>query len=231
MQAERPPHALRFSLLSDLCYALGERGCGSTLMVPSRGGETVLYVSCPTRPYERLGVAAVEHQGRWLFAFGPHTADTLDIPGTATRITRLVGASPAPRPLGALDLPAHPASVREARRWLLSLLSPAPAAVQSIADDAVLLLSEVLTNAVRHGSGPTVTVSAALHPDALRVEVVNFPGRTLPHHAPDPGGESGRGLPLLDRLSLDWSYHRLTDGRLTVWFTLALEPSGPRPLP
>lgn len=43
-------------------------------------------------------------------------------------------------PLGACTLPADPASVRRARRWLTRLLQDRPDRIRQATDDAVLLL-------------------------------------------------------------------------------------------
>ncbi|WP_157610410.1 hypothetical protein [Spirillospora albida] len=69
-----------------MCYELREReGCASLLQNPRRG-ESVLWVPYPARPGARLGVAAVDHHGRWLYAFGDQCTGAADVPGVAARI-------------------------------------------------------------------------------------------------------------------------------------------------
>src|ERR1035438_5456714 len=79
--------------------------------------------------------------------------------------------SPPEAPLAwARACPAPPVQVREARRFLASALDGRPAA-----DDAVLCLSEMVTNATVHSRsrepGGHFTVRAAIRGGRLRVEV------------------------------------------------------------
>ncbi|MFC5744584.1 hypothetical protein [Actinomadura rugatobispora] len=88
--ADTRPHAVRFGLLAHLCFKLKERqGCGSLLVHP-RQGEAVLYVPYTERQ-GRLGVAAVDHRGRWLYAFGDQWNVAGDVAGTAAAIAWAVG--------------------------------------------------------------------------------------------------------------------------------------------
>ncbi|MCZ9337644.1 ATP-binding protein, partial [Streptomyces sp. TRM76130] len=68
--------------------------------------------------------------------------------------------------------------------------------LDGVGDIAVLLVSELVTNALRHATGPIgVRLVAPAGPDGvLRVEVSD-PLPDLPHERPaDPEDESGRGL-------------------------------------
>ncbi|MFI0445129.1 hypothetical protein [Actinomadura sp. 6N118] len=89
MTAHQHPHALRFRLLVDLCYALGEQGCASMLFNPLRG-ETALYVPYPDRPRQRLGVGAIEDRGRWMFTYGREWSLADNADETAARIVAAV---------------------------------------------------------------------------------------------------------------------------------------------
>jgi anti-sigma regulatory factor (Ser/Thr protein kinase) len=98
------------------------------------------------------------------------------------------------------------------------------AARASIGDDAaesaVLLTSELVTNALTHGESP-VTVAVSWSVEQLRVEVHDR-SRYLP--APWPiriavDDEAGRGLLLVDTLATDWGFYR-TPGGKAVYFTL-----------
>ncbi|REE98218.1 ATP-binding protein [Thermomonospora umbrina] len=131
-----------------------------------------------------------------------------------------------PRRLGTRTVPADATSVREGRRWLQALLAAEPPAVREVTDDAVLLLSETLTNAICYGAGPTVTLHAALDPTALHIEVTQARGPGLPHYTDDPAGEHGRGLPILDQIAAAWGYRTLPGDRLTVWFRVETKPPG-----
>jgi anti-sigma regulatory factor (Ser/Thr protein kinase) len=91
----------------------------------------------------------------------------------------------------------------------------------------VLLVSEVVTNAVRHSSGPAdakigLVVSAT--EQAIRV-AVNDSGKGFIPRPRDPERlEDGYGLYLLDRAASSWGVES-SEGT-TVWFELARSPAG-----
>jgi anti-sigma regulatory factor (Ser/Thr protein kinase) len=123
--------------------------------------------------------------------------------------------------MSALVLPIDGGSVAAARRLLRSMLDGKQAAST---DDAVLMISELVTNAVRHAHTLLrVMVSIADHD--LRVEVSDD-DPTLPV-APDPEhhATSGRGLRIVDELADHWGITPNTDGK-TVWFELHLGDGG-----
>lgn len=120
------------------------------------------------------------------------------------------------------EFPGEEASVPAARNWARALL--AGRVTPSLLHDALLLLSEVVTNAVAHsGSGRKanghVTVWIAHADTAVQVEVTNVGSAdSVPTvHMPDLDDESGRGLWLVEMLATAWGAHR--DGpRNVVWF-------------
>jgi anti-sigma regulatory factor (Ser/Thr protein kinase) len=91
-------------------------------------------------------------------------------------------------------------------------------------DVAVLLASELFTNAVIHGMkgqpGPvTVTLAIAADATGLRVDVHDA-SACLPVIRPvGEDTESGRGLLLVSSLSDEWGYYRTPPGK-AVYFTL-----------
>jgi anti-sigma regulatory factor (Ser/Thr protein kinase) len=91
----------------------------------------------------------------------------------------------------------------------------------STSDVAVLLVSELVTNAVRYAPGPIV-VELRVADERLRVAVEDravdapLPVPFEPAHA----AETGRGLLLLTALAHAWGTRRLGD-RKQVWFELA----------
>jgi anti-sigma regulatory factor (Ser/Thr protein kinase) len=112
------------------------------------------------------------------------------------------------------------AAARQAMREGNGML---PAAIR---DDVLLLVSELVTNAVRHaGAGP----DRPLHVQLLRgprwvvVTVADRgPGFTW-HPAPPAGNESGGwGLFLVDRIADRWGVECTTSGS-RVWFEIAYE--------
>lgn len=93
---------------------------------------------------------------------------------------------------------------------------------RTVWEDLRLLVTEVVTNGVRHGSerGP-VGVSVAVGEDKVRVEVSDSGRGFSPPSAPMPrtDGTGGWGLQLVDRVAAAWGVE--VDGTTSVWFELA----------
>jgi anti-sigma regulatory factor (Ser/Thr protein kinase) len=90
-------------------------------------------------------------------------------------------------------------------------------------DVAVLLTSELVTNAIRHEASGTITLAVTCSRDQLRVDVYDT-SRSLPtvvEAAVD--AETGRGLMLVATLSAEWGFYRTPAGK-AVYFALALQP-------
>lgn len=144
------------------------------------------------------------------------------VPGAESHnddVTLLLAQLPAaPVDCAVTDLPAVPSAVPEGRTFLQKTLCSWECTGR--ADDALLLLSELLTNAVRHGEGP-VTLRVCRTLTELTVEV----GDRSPH-LPRPrlaakDAESGRGLLLVRALAAGWGVQPTDEGK-TTWFTLKL---------
>lgn len=99
-----------------------------------------------------------------------------------------------------------------ARRFVQAELAESPLDV----DTAVLLVSELVTNAVLHARSP-FRVLVEPGEEAIRVEV--YDGSPVPPrvHTFAPTSATGRGLRLLDRLAQTWGVTQLSDGK-SVWF-------------
>jgi len=93
-------------------------------------------------------------------------------------------------------------------------------------ETAVLLTSELVTNAIRHEPGQEVMLVIACSRGQLRVEVHDT-SRSWPAPADVPEAEAGRGLLLVATLSAGWGFYRTTAGK-AVCFTLAC-PAEPVP--
>jgi two-component sensor histidine kinase len=107
----------------------------------------------------------------------------------------------------------------EARRALLAR----DGAVPTSGDDLLLLMNELVTNAVRHADvGPDRSLRVELQrwPRRVRVEVAH-PGQGFEHEAvpPSPGTNGGWGLLMVDRIADRWGITSGT-GRTCVWFEL-----------
>ncbi|GAA4240861.1 hypothetical protein GCM10022254_67300 [Actinomadura meridiana] len=86
---DQGPHEVRFGLLADLCFMLGERQRCTSMLVHPRAGESVLWVRA--WPSRWLGVAAVDHRGRWLYTFGGQWSMAGDATETAARVAWTAG--------------------------------------------------------------------------------------------------------------------------------------------
>jgi anti-sigma regulatory factor (Ser/Thr protein kinase) len=126
-------------------------------------------------------------------------------------------------PLLELALPPVAASAGQARLAIRALFAEhrfRPA------EDATLLVSEVVTNAVRHARSDLV-LRASMTVGRLRISVEDREGGTLPRPGASPGeeAESGWGLLLVEALSEAWGVET-TPGGKRVWFDLELSPGG-----
>jgi anti-sigma regulatory factor (Ser/Thr protein kinase) len=114
-------------------------------------------------------------------------------------------------------LAAGPKAPAEARRQVQAVIRAWDVPVDP--DVAALLTSELVTNAISHEPGPTVTVAITCSLGELRVDVHDT-SRRLPVLANIPAdAEAGRGLMLVATLSADWGVYRDPAGK-AVYFTL-----------
>ena len=134
-------------------------------------------------------------------------------------------ATPADPRLIAFALPGIPASVPVARWRVRAALGFH--GLGEYADDAGIIASELVTNAVQHvagnGTGTIgVTLTAAGNPAAVTVAVSDCsPQGPIKRETPD-GGEQGRGLQIVEALSAHWGWHQ-QDGGKAIFAVLARE--------
>lgn len=122
------------------------------------------------------------------------------------------------------DFPADPGAVRTARSVVRAQLGDW--GLTPLGDVTALLVSELVTNSLRHASGPIgVRLVRPLDPlGSLLVEVSDpLPDPPLARMA-TLDDEGGRGLQLVARSSRRWGTRPGRTGRTgkTVWFELAL---------
>ncbi|WP_405458777.1 SpoIIE family protein phosphatase [Streptomyces globisporus] len=184
----------------------------------------------------------------------PLQRDTVQRPGT----TRAGGAH-GPRLASRTSLPGIPLAPSAARRFVRAALAEwtglgVPAAVgfsDRLADDAVTVTNELVTNAVVH-AGTTVDLVLRLEEEggdepsaALVLEVTDHhparpvsgdepdpapePGRAVAGELPDPA-EYGRGLQLVATLADSWGITYRT-GLKTVWARLPVDDWSAPPAP
>ncbi|WP_327354923.1 ATP-binding protein [Streptomyces sp. NBC_01304] len=148
-----------------------------------------------------------------------------EVSGVALVVAQEVPAS------SSMAVPHGPAGVGLARHEMRDQLRVSGVS-DSVIDDAVLILSELLSNACRHGrplgNGATVgdgDVRAAWCVDTagrLTVEVTDGGGPTRPVPAtPSVTARGGRGLNIISALAQDWGVRDSATGEVTVWVLIA----------
>lgn len=96
---------------------------------------------------------------------------------------------------------------------------------QNVVDDARIVVSELLGNALRHARpipGGGLVLTLEVQPDSLRLSVADGGSATLPTllHPPDLA-PSGRGLTIVRTLTREWGVRESADGN-TVFGVLAI---------
>lgn len=130
----------------------------------------------------------------------------------------MTATRPAVRRTRRISLSAAPAAAAKARRHVQATVYAWDVPVDPVV--AVLLTSELVTNAVRHETGETVTLVITCANGQLRVDVHDT-SRAAPVLVDGPADtETGRGLVLVSSLSTTWGYYPTPAGK-AVYFTLA----------
>jgi len=122
-------------------------------------------------------------------------------------------------------LTREPVAAAEARSHVRAVIRARKVPVDP--DIAILLASDLVTNAIMHGTGATITLVIRCSRDYLRIDVYDT-SRSLPMAEAEPTGTgTGYGLVLVAALSTEWgSFH--TPAGKAVYFTLAFQPDLPR---
>jgi anti-sigma regulatory factor (Ser/Thr protein kinase) len=117
-----------------------------------------------------------------------------------------------------VDLPPTVSAPRTARQIVAALLTGW--GVQARTEDVVLLVNEVISNAVEHVGGDTSLELELTYSDKwLRVSLADgSTERPVPRDI-DPRSPRGRGLHLVDAIADRWDSEQYRDGK-RVWFEL-----------
>ncbi|MEV6809298.1 ATP-binding protein [Streptomyces sp. NPDC051132] len=134
-------------------------------------------------------------------------------------------------------LPARYEAVREARRFTRDTLDPWD--IGERFDDVCLVVSELVTNALRHAV-PADAGRADTHLPPVRLHLMRWSERLVcavrdpshetpvPQESDDFSAESGRGLFLVDSFADSWGWHPLAgtlQGKV-VWALFRLRTTG-----
>jgi anti-sigma regulatory factor (Ser/Thr protein kinase) len=129
------------------------------------------------------------------------------------------------------ELDCDPVAVTRGRRLVVADLAEAldPAGPDAtLVDDAALVVTELLSNAVRAG-GSRIVVRLEVHHRTVRVEVFDDgAGRPVPRRA-TAGDVGGRGLHIVDTLSAAWGAVPSGPGK-RVWSELPRRAAAAVPL-
>jgi anti-sigma regulatory factor (Ser/Thr protein kinase) len=118
-----------------------------------------------------------------------------------------------------VPLPSRPESAATARRLVQAVVLREWGLTAKTAEDAVLLVSELVGNAVRHTGARVFGLRMRRRRGWIRIEVRD-PSRGLPCLMPvQPMDTSGRGLFLVDKLADRWGVDLLPRGK-TTWFEI-----------
>ena len=129
-------------------------------------------------------------------------------------------------PIIELELPRLPVSARRARGALDAIGGRVP---PPLLDDLRLMVSELVTNSVRHAGGVPdgpIQLRVWMSEDTIRVEAADG-GRGFDPQGPPARGGTGWGLMLVGRLATRWGVAAGEAGT-TVWFERSLDGSTAR---
>lgn len=119
-----------------------------------------------------------------------------------------------------------PDSAKRARLALEEVLASAAVDPEATAN-ALLVLSEIITNVIRHAR-TDFTVRAEVKDRTLRVEVLDYDPRPPMLQSVDAASTSGRGLHMVAVIASSWGWSAAegeAESGKVVWAELSLEPT------
>ncbi|MFG2395438.1 ATP-binding protein [Streptomyces lavendulae] len=185
------------------------------------GGRTERWSSSPINPFS----GQLEGRVPVLNIDADITESQFEITRTAVPLTPSGCSCGSSLPRSTFMLPGRQYSTPGwARQRSLETIS-AWGASPECADDVVLVTSELVTNAVRHSESEVIVLTFELLSDSVKVSVRD---QGSPSYVPlEPRTRSmddvsGRGLFLVDSVSVRWGTERIHGGGATVWAAVAL---------
>jgi serine/threonine-protein kinase RsbW len=136
--------------------------------------------------------------------------------------------------LGTIAIPGRGEQVKVARAYVARVLRELAATDDAVVHNAMLLTSELVTNAIRHSRsgepGGLVMLVVLEVPDGICVEVTDSGSADdSPVVKDDIYTCDGHGLFLVEAVADRWGYRRGADAGTTVWFRLDLSAAGSLP--
>lgn len=197
-------------VLVDLHLRPDASGAGLAALRAAAPG--AIFVSISSLAGAELGHAGVERM-----VLLPRSTPPRDLPSALMRVIDQ-------RPPGDVQqservrLPPEPASARAARHFTRDAMRRWGCG-EDESDTVLLLLSEVVSNAILHAR-TELEVSVAVRPRRVRVEVVDGDTGPIRRRTSTEDAQSGRGTELVEALAEAWGTDRLTSGK-RVWFEVA----------
>jgi anti-sigma regulatory factor (Ser/Thr protein kinase) len=172
----------------------------------------------------RLG-AALAQPGRSLEDLCSSVIESLPTQAPSDDVTLLLVRTRtlSPTQVASWDLPTEPAAVRTARHMVTRQLGEW--GLEHLVSTMELIVSELVTNAIRYGTGP-------IRLRLIRHQVLTCEVSDAGNHCPRLRhariiDENGRGLSLVAQLSSRWGFRSTTGGKL-VWVEQDLSPTPSR---
>jgi serine/threonine-protein kinase RsbW len=110
-----------------------------------------------------------------------------------------------------LELPPEPRSPSVARRLVLDAFAEWEFGSRA-AQDAALIATELVTNAIIHARPTSIVLTIARRGETVELRVADDGHGKVELRPVTPGSVTGRGLHFLDELSSNWSVEQATTG-------------------